>query len=143
MDLFDRLFVITAFSLQGALLAYFIWRKIDFGAALRWGWLVYALALPAVVISLILLLAGKSWFLWIGGFLFLAWALFGFNIDILRATPWRNPINPPLFFPYVTLYLAAQMFYWWPLGTLNRSSWYIYAFLFVLSTFFNWTSHAS
>lgn len=142
LDRFDRLFIITAFSLQAILLVYFIWRKFNFEAALSWGWLVYALALPAVGVSAVLLAAGKSWYFWLGGFLFALWAIFGYIVDIRQVIPWRNPIHPPVFFPYITMYLAAQMFYWWPLGRLARPYWYLYALLFVAASYFNLTSHS-
>jgi hypothetical protein len=44
-------------------------------------------------------------------------------------------------FPYVFLYLATVMFYWWPLGLLSRPLWIIYAVLFVIATILNITSH--
>jgi len=43
---------------------------------LKFGWIVYALCIPAVIISLILLLNGKSWAFWLGGFLFIFYAAF-------------------------------------------------------------------
>jgi hypothetical protein len=141
MDRFDRLFIATAFSLQIALLLYFIWRKYDYSAALGWGWIVYALGVPAVLVSLWLLSAGRAWYFWLGGFLFGLWAGYGYIVDIRQAIPWRSPIFPPVFFPYVTLYLAAQMFYWWPLGAIQRPLWYIYAALFTFASYFNLTSH--
>ena len=142
MDRYDRLFVLAAFCLQIVLIAYFALRKWDFDLALQWGWLVYALALPAVVVSLVLLLGGKPWYLWAAGFLFAAWAVFGYVVDIARPIAWRAPLHWPVFMPYVLLYLASVMFYWWPLGLLSRPLWYVYAALFVVSTFLNVSSHA-
>jgi len=70
MDRYDKLFIFVAFFIQFILLIYFAIRKWDFDLAMQWGWIVYALALPAVIISLVLLFAGKPWYLWLGGFLY-------------------------------------------------------------------------
>jgi hypothetical protein len=141
MDRYDRLFVFTAFFIQFALLVYFAIRKWNFDLALQWGWLIYALALPAIIVSLVLLTAGKPWYLWFAGFLYTVFAVFGFIVDIARPVPWRSPVYLPVFMPYVLLYMASLMFYWWPLGTIKRPLWFIYAAMFVASTILNITSH--
>ncbi len=142
LDRLEKLFAFASFGIQLVMLLYFGLRKWRFDAAMRVGWIVYALAIPAVVISIVLLRGGKPWSLWLSGFLFVGWAAYGFYIDIIRALPWRHPIHWPVFIPYVFLYTVSQMFYWFPLGGLRREFWFIYAVLFALSTFFNVTSHA-
>ena len=142
LDRLERLFTLTSFGIQLVLLLYFGLRKLNLNMAMRAGWIVYALAIPAATVSILLLRGGKPWGLWLSGFLFSVWAAYGFYIDIVRALPWRHPIVWPVFLPYVFLYTASQMFYWFPLGGLRREFWFIYAVLFVLSTFFNVTSHA-
>jgi len=72
LDNLDLLFIIWAFFFQIVLIIHFAIRKWYFKSyTLKYGWLVYALSIPAVIISFILLLGGKTWFFWIGGFLFL------------------------------------------------------------------------
>jgi hypothetical protein len=142
LDRLERLFALTSFGIQIVLLLYFGLRKWSFETAMRVGWIVYALAIPAVIVSVLLLRGGKPWSLWLSGFIFSGWAAYGFYIDIVRAFPWRHPIVWPVFFPYVFLYTTSQLFYWFSLGGLRRELWFIYAGLFVLSTFFNVTSHA-
>jgi hypothetical protein len=141
MDRYDKLFIFVAFFIQFILLVYFAVRKWDFDLAMQWGWLVYALALPAVIVSLVLLLAGKPWYLWLAGFLYAIFAVFGYVVDIARPVAWRSPVYLPVLIPYVVLYLSSLMFYWWPLGAIRRPLWYIYATLFVISTILNVTSH--
>ena len=143
MDRYDRLFVLTAFFIQIVLLLYFAVRKSSFDSAMQWGWLVYALALPAVIVSVVLLIGDKPWYLWVAGFLFAAWAGFGYFVDIARPIAWRSPIYLPVFIPYVLLYLASLIFYWWPLATIQRPLWFIYAALFVISSILNVSSHVS
>ncbi len=94
-----------------------------------------------VIISIVLLLGGKSWSFWLGGFLFLVFAAYGYWIDYIKQIQWRNPINLSIMFPYVFLYLSTVMFYWWPLGQLSRTLWFAYAILFVIATVLNITSH--
>jgi hypothetical protein len=138
----DRVFVIWAFVLQIALIAHFaVRRRLFEDYTMRYGWIIYALSIPAAAISLVLLVGGKSWSFWLGGFLFIPYAAFGYWIDYVKGIPWRNPIRPAIAVPYVTLYLSTIMFYWWPLGLLSRPLWFAFAVLFIVGTVLNITSH--
>jgi hypothetical protein len=142
LDKLDTLFVIWAFFLQITLIAHFALRKPFFESyTLNFGWIVYALCFPAAVISFILLLGGKSWSFWLGGFLFLIYAAYGYWIDYIKGIEWRNPLRKDIMFPYVTLYLGTIMFYWWPLALLYRPLWFVFGTLFVIGTILNITSH--
>jgi hypothetical protein len=142
LDRLDTLFVIWVFFFQIVLIVHFSIRKQYFESyTKKFGWLVYALCFPAVVISIILLLGGKTLSFWLGGFLFLVFAAYGYWIDFVKQIPWRNPLRKDIMFPYVTLYLTTVMFYWWPLGQLYRPLWYVFAVLFVLGSILNITSH--
>ena len=142
LDKLDRLFVVWAFLFQIILIIHFALRKPFFDSyTIKFGWIVYALCIPAVVISIILLRGGKSWSFWLGGFLFLIYAVFGYWVDYVLQIPFRNPLQLSIAFPYVFLYLAAVMFYWWPLGLLSRRYWFVYAILFIIGTILNITSH--
>ena len=141
LDRYDRLFVATAFGIQVVLLLFFALRVWAFDAAMRVGWLVYALAVPALLVSAVLRGGRKPWYHWLAGVLYAGWALGGYVVDIARPVAWRAPIVWPVFLPYVALYLAAQMLYWWPLGTIRRPLWYAYAALFAASTALNLASH--
>jgi hypothetical protein len=142
LDNLDTLFVIWAFFLQIILIIHFAIRKPFFETyTKKFGWIVYALCIPAAVISIILLLGGKSWSFWFGGFLFLIYAAYGYWIDYIKEIQWRNPLRKDIMFPYVTLYLGTIMFYWWPLALLYRPLWYVFGLLFVIGTILNITSH--
>lgn len=142
LDALDWLFIAWAFLFQIVLIAHFAVRKRFFESyTRRLGWIVYALSVPAAVISVILLLGGKPWSFWLGGFLFLVYGAYGTWVDYVTEIPWRKPARPSILFPYVSLYLATVMFYWWPLGLLSREMWAVYAGLFVLGTVLNITSH--
>ena len=142
LDNLDRLFVVWAFFFQIVLIVHFAMRKRLFESyTLKFGWLVYALSIPAVVISIVILVGGKPWWFWLGGFLFLIYAAFGYWIDFVRGVQWRNPLRPSIMVPYVSLYLATVMFYWWPLYRLSVPLWIAYAVLYVIATVLNVTSH--
>ncbi|MCL7454317.1 MAG: hypothetical protein M8467_14855 [Anaerolineae bacterium] len=142
LDRLDILFVAWAFFFQGVLVVHFAVRKRFFEPyTARFGWIVYALSIPAIAISVVLLLGGKTWSFWLGGFLFLAYAAYGYWVDYVKGIPWRKPLRPSIAFPYVLLYLATVMFYWWPLGLLSRPLWVAFAVLFVVGTILNITSH--
>ena len=142
LDKLDRLFVFWAFLLQIVLIIHFALRKPFFESyTMQYGWIIYALCIPAAVISIILLRAGKSWSFWLGGFLFILFAAFGYWVDYVAQIPFRNPLQLSVVIPYAFLYLATIMFYWWPLGLLSRKLWLIFAVLFVIGTVLNVTSH--
>lgn len=141
MDKFQKLYVFSSFFIQIVLLLYFAIRKWNFDLALRWGWVIYALAVPALILTILLMRGRTSWFFWISGFLYLAWAVFGYVVDIAHPVEWRSPIFWPVFLPYVLLYMATLMFYWWPLAIIQRPLWYVYAGLFLVSTYLNVSSH--
>ena len=142
LDKLDKLFIVWAFLFQVILIIHFAIRKpLMESYTEKFGWIVYALCIPAVIISIILLRGGKSWSFWLGGFLFLIYAVFGYWVDYVAQIPWRNPIQLSIAFPYVFLYLATVMFYWWPLWPLSRPLWFVYAILYVIATILNITSH--
>ena len=141
-DNLDKLFIVWAFLFQVVHIVHFALRKRFFESyTMKIGWIVYALCIPAVVISIFLLLGGKSWSFWLGGFLFLLYAAFGYWVDYVMKIQWRNPLRLSIMFPYVFLYLGTVMFYWWPLGLLSRPLWFAFAILFVIGTILNVTSH--
>jgi hypothetical protein len=142
LDKLDRLFIIWSFLLQLLLIIHFALRKPFFESyTLRFGWIVYALCIPAAIISLLLLRGGKSWFFWLGGFLFVAFAIFGFWVDYVAKIQFRSPVRVDVLVPYILLYLSSIMFYWWPLLRLDRRLWFVYMILYVISTILNVTSH--
>jgi hypothetical protein len=64
MDRFEQLFIVATFCMQIIHLGYFALRKWEFDLGMCWGWIVYALAIPALTLSIIQLVAGKHWHLW-------------------------------------------------------------------------------
>lgn len=142
LDNLDTLFVVWAFFFQITHIVHFALRKRFFESyTLKVGWIMYALSIPSAAISIVLLLGGKTWSFWLGGFLFLIFAAYGYRIDYVKQIQWRNPMRRSIMFPYVFLYLSTVMFYWWPLAILSRPLWMAFAVLFVIGTILNITSH--
>ena len=142
LDILDKLFIGWAFLLQIVLIIHFAIRKPLFESyTAKYGWLVYALCIPAVMISIILMHGGKDWTFWLGGFLFLVYAVFGYWVDYVAQIQFRSPILPSVMVPYVVLYLATVMFYWWPLWPLSRLLWGTYTVLYIIATILNIRSH--
>jgi hypothetical protein len=137
MEFPQVLFAVFAFLFQFILIIHFSLRKWRFGFAIKYGWIVYWLSIPAVVASVIILIDGLRLSFWISGFLYLLWASFGYTVEYIKKMEWRRPIRWQIFGPYIFLYLATIMFYWFPLALLARPLWYIYALLFILSTILN------
>jgi hypothetical protein len=141
LDNLERLFVVTAFVFQIVLIVHFALRRWRFDIVQRYGWIVYALSVPAGAASFLLLRGGKPWLLWLGGLLYLVWAVFGYWVEFVRGIEWRNARRWEILIPYLGLYLATSMFYWWPLGLVWRPLWYVHAVLFLISTVLNAASH--
>jgi len=142
LDNLEILFVVWAFFFQIVLIVHFALRKRFFESyTMKFGWIVYALSIPAAVISIVLLVGGKTWSFWLGGFLSLIFAAYGYRVDYVKRIQWRNPLRLSIMFPYVFLYLATVMFYWWPLGLLSRPLWIAFGVLFVIGSILNIASH--
>jgi hypothetical protein len=138
----DILFITWSLLFQLALIAHFALRKWAFNAYVtRWGWIFYTLAFPAAIVSIVLFGAGTDWPFWVGGFIVVAWAAYGAAVEYGRKVEWRNPMRWSIGGPYVMLYLATVMFYWWPVALLSRPLWYLYALLFLTATALNISSH--
>ena len=142
LDQLDLMFVVWAFFYQLVLIIHFSIRKRYFESyTMKYGWIVYALAITGLFISVILFVGGKSWSFWLGGLLLLVFSIYGYYIDYIKKIQWRKPLNKSIMFPYIFWYLATIMFYWWPLALISKPLWYVYAVLFVAATYLNVKSH--
>ena len=142
LDHLDKLFIVWVFFYQTILIIHFALRKRYFESyTKKFGWIVYALGIPAALISLFLLLGGKDWTLWLGGFLCLAYSAYGTTVDYVKQIAWRKPLVKHVMIPYVTLYLSTIMFYWWPLYPFSQMLWIVFSVMYVISTILNLRSH--
>lgn len=143
VDRYTNLFVGWALLFQLLLIVHFSIRKWRFEWVARYGAWFYALGVPALLISILLAAAGAGWALWTGGLLQFVWSAYGYVVEYVRKIEWRDPPYWRVFWPYVTLYLGVNMFYWWPQGLVDRRLWFLYGALFLVSTLLNVSSHRS
>lgn len=141
LDNYQILFLLNAFLFQLILVVHFALRKWRFGLAMRYGPIVYALSIPSVALSIFLYNRGVDYSFWLGGFIYFVWALYGFSVEYILRIEWRSSLRWSILVPYVMLYLATVMFYWWPVGFIYKPLWYVCAVLFLVSTGLNVTSH--
>ena len=135
------LFAAYGITSQVLLLAYFAARRWRIHLAERYGWIAYAFGVVGLVVGAWLWASGASYRLFSGPLLFAAWSAFGAAVDLWRRVEWRSPIRWSILVPYVVLYLAAQMFLWWPLWDFMRGAWAVYLVLFVANTALNIGGH--
>lgn len=140
-NIHETIFVVSAVTFQIILIIHFGLRRWRFDLAMKFGPIVYAMSIPAAASSIYQLYSNESWYIWIGGFIYLIWAVFGYYVDYVRKINWRTRLDWPVLGPYITLYLATVMFFWWPLALVSKPHWYVCALLFLVSTFLNITSH--
>jgi hypothetical protein len=141
MENYQILFLLNAFLVQLILIVHFTLRKWRFNLAMRYGPIVYALSIPSFILSIFLYNRGVGYSFWLGGIVYLVWAWYGFSVEYILRIEWRNSLRWPILVPYVILYLATVMFYWWPLALIYKPLWYVFAVLFLISTYLNVTSH--
>ena len=85
MDKLDKLFVVWAFLFQVILIIHFAIRKPLFESYTeKYGWIVYALCIPAAIISIILLRGGKTWHTWLGDSCSLSMPFLAFGLIMWR-----------------------------------------------------------
>lgn len=135
------IFALFGIASQAILLVFFASRRWSPAIAERCGWVAYAFGVLGVAAGAWLIAAGAPWRLFAGPLLFAVWSAFGAWADLLHRVQWRRPIRWSIFGPYLTLYLAAQMFLWWPLWTYWRLGWAVYLVLFIANTTLNMLGH--
>jgi hypothetical protein len=67
-----------AFLFQVNLVIHISLRKFRFVLAMRYGPIVYGLGILAVAESTLIMPGGKSWLVWISGFLYLTWGIYSY-----------------------------------------------------------------
>jgi hypothetical protein len=142
-------FASFAIASQVILVAFFAARRWLPASADRYGWIAYGFGALGLAVGIWLAVIGESWRLWSGPILFAVWAAYGTWVDLLRRVDWRptaqnishQPIQWNVLGPFITLYLAAQMFLWWPLWDYWRAGWAVYLILFAANTALNIAGH--
>jgi hypothetical protein len=109
-------FTAFAFLIQVGLLANFCARRWRPAIERKYGWVIYAPGIPALLLGGVSFAAGEPLMIWAAFLIFSAWAGFGYWIDIRKKFPWRSPPRWVVFIPHVALFVTAQFFFWIPFG---------------------------
>ncbi len=142
-------FATFALTSQTVLVVFFAARRWYSRLAERYGRIAYAFGGLGLAVGIWLAVAGAPWQLVVGPVLFAVWATYGAWVDFFRHIEWRPMVGsvprPAIRWhvvgPYLTMYLAAQMFLWWPLWDYWRLGWTAYLILFVANTLLNIAGH--
>jgi hypothetical protein len=135
------LFLCFGFAMQLLLIANFAARNLRPGLELRYGWVVYLMGAPALLLAVWFALRPLPWYIVAAPLLYAVWSVFGFYVDRYRGIPWRNPPNWPVLIPYLGLFILAQFAFWIPLWYVAMTAWWAYTFLYAVNTGLNIYSH--
>ena len=85
------------------------------------GILYNALGIPTVVIIILNLYFQREWWFWLIPLLFFCLILFDLIVDYVKKIEFRNPKNPRILVPFLTLYYCSIILMWgltWILGAI-------------------------
>ena len=141
MDTWTLTFVAFGLLSQVGLLLYFAARRWRPDLERRWGWVIYALGLPAAGVALLGSVTGARPEHVLAFGLFAAWTAFGALVDLRLRIEWRNPVRPGIFAAYVGLFTLAQFAFWVPLWWIGRELWLFFAAVYAVQTTVNVLGH--
>jgi hypothetical protein len=134
-------FVVFAFGVQVLLVLDFAARNWRPALERKYGWVIYALAVVAVLLAMVFALGRQPAYAILAPLIYAVWAGFGFYVDTYRQIEWRNPPRWSVLVPYVLLFIASQFAFWIPLWYMGLGYWAAYTVLYVLNTALNLASH--
>jgi hypothetical protein len=134
-------FVAFAFLVQVLLVLDFAARNLRPALERKYGWIIYALGLVAVLLAIVFAVGRQPGYAILAALIYAVWAGFGFYVDTYRQLVWRNPPRWPVLVPYVLLFIASQFAFWIPLWYVGLGYWRAYAVFYVVNTALNLYSH--
>jgi hypothetical protein len=140
-ELLLALYLGFAFLVQALLIINFAARNWKPELERIYGWIIYALGAPSVVLGALMFVDDQPWFFVVPPFLFFIWAMFGYIVDLWRPAAWRNPPRWSIFVPYVGLFAASLLLFWgsmWYIGTIY---WIGFGVMYAVQTGLNIYSH--
>jgi hypothetical protein len=134
-------FVVFAFGVQVLLILDFAARNWRPALERKYGWVIYALGIVAVLLAIVFALGRQPAYAVVAPLVYALWAAFGYVVDIYRHIEWRNPPRWSVLAPYVLLFMASQFAFWIPLWYLGLGYWAAYTVLYAVNTALNFASH--
>ncbi|GEM_PF-223822 len=89
------------------------------------GYVIVALALPAVAALVTFVRARAAWLLWSGPAVFLAFVGLMVVVDYAVPMEFRSPARPAILVPYLVLFFGAIVLMGLPMFSLNRRLWLV------------------
>ena len=137
----EVVFICAAFLYQTLLLFNFIGRNLQPELEQKYGWILYALSVPAIIAGGVYLLNEQPWYYAAAFFLFALWGGFGYYVDVYRKIEWRNPTRISVMVPYVGLYVGSLFSFWIPLWNLGMTFWWAFTIFYAVNTILNIVGH--
>lgn len=88
------------------------------------GVLIMTMAIPAAASALLLVRGGRGWW-WLAPASFVAFAAFGLAVDYVLGIPFRQPRQPAILIPYLTLFYGSILAMGLALLPVSRVLWAI------------------
>jgi hypothetical protein len=89
------------------------------------GYVIAALALPAVVALVAFVRARSAWLSWAGPAVFLAFVVLMVVVEDVVPIEFRSPPRPGVLVPYLVLFFGAIVLMGLPMFSLNRRLWLV------------------
>ena len=140
-DFLNVFYVVFGFAAQILLIANFALRNWKPELERTYGWIIYALGVPSLILGLLILAAGRPWYFVAAPLLFSIWAAFGYRVDIWRPIPWRTPPRRSIFGPYVALFVGSLLLFWFSMWYLGTAYWIAFGLMYAGHTLLNIYSH--
>lgn len=91
------------------------------------GYVIMALALPAVVALVAFVRARSTWLSWAGPAVFLAFVVLMVMVEHVVPIEFRSPPRPVVLVPYLVLFFGAILLMGLPMYSLDRRLWFVTA----------------
>lgn len=89
------------------------------------GYLMIALAIPAIAALAAFVRTDAGWFHWIGPAVFVAFIILMVVVDYSRPVKFRSPMRYDIVVPYLTLFFGSILLMGLPMYTMSRSLWLV------------------
>lgn len=89
------------------------------------GYLMIALAIPAIAALAAFVRTDAGWFHWIGPAVFVAFIILMVVVDYARPVEFRSPMRYDIVVPYLTLFFGSILLMGLPMCTMSRSLWLV------------------
>ena len=89
------------------------------------GYLMMALAIPAIAALVAFARTEAGWFHWIGPAVFVAFIILMVVVDYARPVEFRSPMRYDILVPYLLLFFGSILLMGLPMYSMNRQLWLV------------------